>query len=154
MRRLKLICSGTSAGLAATLFAFLLAAAGCGDSIPVAEVEGVVTLNGKPIDKIQVEFWPIGSGTRSFATTDAEGKYALTTDDGLRKGASLGQHKIVMHDISVLGDEFLGRAGENVDMSKGRKSRISAKYSNPEKSTVTKEVVAGKLNKIDIEITK
>jgi hypothetical protein len=127
---------------------------GCDKQIPVAEVEGVVTLNGKPLDKIQVEFWPLSEGTRSFGTTDTQGKFKLMTDDGLRNGATIGKHKVVLHDTSVLGDKFLGRGGENVDMSEGRKSRISGKYSNPELSNITEEVVSGKKNEFAIEATK
>lgn len=127
---------------------------GCSKQLPIAEVEGIVTLKGKPLDKIQVEFWPVSEGTRSIGTTDADGKFQLMTDDGLRKGASIGEHKIVLHDTSVLGDKFLGRAGENVDMSEGRKSRISGSYSNPESSKLTFEVKAGKKNEFPIEIQK
>ena len=132
----------------------LAASIGCGESIQLAEVEGIVTLNGKPMDKIMVEFWPVANGPRSFGTTDADGKFKLTTDDGNHLGASIGKHKVVMHDTSVLGDKFLGRGGETVDMSQGRKSRISGKYENPENSNISKEVVAGKKNEITIEVTK
>ena len=49
VRRLSLLA------LAVVLFV----ASGCGSGGPaIAEVEGTVKLNGRPLDKIQVEFWP------------------------------------------------------------------------------------------------
>jgi hypothetical protein len=74
------------------------------------------------------------------------------TDDGKRKGALVGWHKIVLKDVGVLGDKFLGRAGESVDMTKGKKAQISDAYSDPQKSSVRKEVTAGKCV-IDIDLT-
>jgi hypothetical protein len=131
----------------------LVTLAGCGGGPNLAEVEGTVTVGGKPVSGIRVEFWPEGSGPRSLGTTDGQGKYTLTSDDGKRKGASVGSHKVVLRDVGILGDKFLGRAGEDVDMTKGKKPRISNQYGEATKTTLTKEVTAGKKNVIDIEAT-
>jgi len=126
---------------------------GCGGGgVPVAEVEGTVKLNGQPLEKIMVEFWPTTQGPRSIGTTDDQGHFKLKTDDGLRDGAAVGPHKIVLHDTSILGDVFLGRAAEDVDMAKGKKPRISAEYSNAESTSLTKEVKAGEKNVFDLEV--
>jgi len=118
---------------------------GCGPSGPnLVEVEGTIKLAGKTIDNISVEFWPESNGPRSIGVTDAQGKFTLTTDDGTKKGAVVGMHKIVLRDASVLGNKFLGRAGENVDMTEGRKSRISEVYLDPHKSPLKAEVTADK----------
>ncbi|MGL4554780.1 MAG: hypothetical protein ACRC33_26745 [Gemmataceae bacterium] len=132
--------------------AVVFALAGCGGGPTLAEVEGTLKLNGVPLDKIQVEFWPVGSAPRSMGTTDAQGRYTLLTDDGKRKGAVLGEHKIVLKDVGVLGDKFLGRAGEDVDMTQGKKAQISNAYSDPQKSPISKQVTAGKCV-IDIDLT-
>ena len=133
------------------LAAGVLALMGCSRGPNLAEVEGTIKLKGKPIDKIHVEFWPEGNGPRSIGLTDAEGKYSLTTDDGKRKGALVGHHKIVLRDTSVLGEKFLGRKGEGVDMSQGRKARISAQYNDALKTPLKKEVTAGK-TQIDLDV--
>lgn len=125
-------------------------AAGCSGGPAIAEVEGTVKLAGKGLDKIQVEFWPEREGPRSMGTTDAQGRYVLTVD-GTRKGAVVGSHKVVLKDVGVLGDKFLGRAGEDVDMAKGKKARVGGDYEDPAKTKVTKTVSAGK-NTIDIDI--
>lgn len=111
-----------------------------------------VELNGKPLDRIQVEFWPEGTGLRSVGTTDSEGRFKLMTDDGKREGAVIGAHKVVLHDAAAVGDKFLGRAGEDVDMSQGKKPRISGAYATPEKTSLTAEVVSGKTNEFDFKV--
>lgn len=136
------------------VFAVALAALmSCGPSGPnLAEVEGTLKLKGKPLAKIQVEFWPVAGAPRSMGTTDAQGWFTLTTDDGKRKGALVGSHKIVLVDVGVQGDVFLGRAGENVDMTKGKKPQISDSYGDPHKTPLTREVTPGKCV-IDIDLT-
>ncbi len=126
---------------------------GCGGSkIPVAEVEGTVKVKGQPVEKIMVEFWPVESGVRSFGTTDAQGHFKLTTDDGKRQGAVVGSHKVVLRDAGILGDKFLGRRGEDTDMAQGKKPRISSDYSVPEKTTLNAQVVSGKKNEFDFDV--
>lgn len=73
----------------------LLAAAliGCGDSGPeLGEVEGVVTLDGKPLSNAVVTFSPQGGGPNGIAKTGTDGKYQLMTAGKL--GAVLGGHKV------------------------------------------------------------
>jgi len=130
----------------------LITLIGCEGGPKLAEVEGTVKLKGNTLDKIQVEFWPIGSGPRSFGVTDAKGRFTLTSD-GKRNGAVVGAHKVVLRDVGILGDKFLGRAGETVDMAKGKKSRISEDLSDPQKTPFTREVATGK-NTIELELSK
>ena len=125
-------------------------AAGCAKGPPMADVEGVVTLGGKPLDNIHVEFNPEASGgVRSSGVTDASGRYTLKSDDGKRSGAVVGSHKIVLRDNSVIGKLF-GRAGEGKDLSQGRKSRISLALTDVTKTPIQKTVNSGK-NDIPID---
>ena len=78
-----------------------LGAAGCGDSpFETAPVSGKVTLNGQPLADARITFQPIGSekeqGPGSATTTDAEGKFTLTTAEG-RRGATVGKHQVHQH---------------------------------------------------------
>ena len=101
-----------------------------------------------------VEFWPESDGTRSFATTDDKGHYVLQTDDGEKEGATIGTHKVVLRDLSVYQDKFLGRGDEEVSLSNGKKSRISHAYTLPTTTPISKTVEAGKENVIAIEVEK
>ncbi len=129
--------------------------AGCGDSGPkMAPVEGTVSLDGKPLNNIMVEFWPSSAGPRSIAVSDAQGRYKLMADDGKREGAAVGPHKVVLHDVSVYGENPpVGRAAENVDVTKGKKPRISNKFASPETTTIS-QTVEDKKNDLNIDIPK
>ena len=129
--------------------------AGCGEGPGnLAETEGTVVLDGKPLDNIHVEFWPETTGPRSMATTDAQGRFKLMTDDGKHAGAAIGTNRVVLKDMVLYGDKFLGRAGEDVDLSQGKKARIAGTYSDPEKTPLKKEVKAGEKNEFQLEVTK
>jgi hypothetical protein len=101
--------------------------------------------DGKPLDKIRVEFWPIGNGPKSIAYTDAEGRYKLGTEDGTMLGALAGKHKVAFSDTSIYNNELakkvFGRAAEDVDLTiEGKKPRIAMRYTNPTTSPETAEV--------------
>src|SRR5437899_3083016 len=71
--------------LAALLSVLSLSAIGCGSTTQVAEVSGVVMLDGKPMRDALVEFCPDPEkgthGPVSAATTDEEGRFQLVSHD-------------------------------------------------------------------------
>jgi hypothetical protein len=77
---------GAFRGLAAVL---VLAATGCGHSGPVP-VEGVVTLDNKPLERVTVTFVPADDvGQSASGLTGSDGSFRLTTTrfgDGARPG--------------------------------------------------------------------
>ena len=120
----------------ALLVAFLLGLSGCGDGFQVVPFSGQVTAeDGTPLDKIFVEFYPVAGGAKSFGETDAQGVFVLKTVDG-RDGAVVGEHHVTLRDTAVLGDKFMGRAAEHVNMSEGRKPRIANKYISADQSGI------------------
>ena len=76
----------------------LLAVGGCRKH-HYTEVEGKVTLNGKPLSGVKVTFYPESEGDRqlpyAFGTTDAAGMYTLTLSDG-KPGALQGPNRVVV----------------------------------------------------------
>lgn len=110
----------------------LLVLSGCSDpGFQIAKtVEGSITLKGQPLEKVRVEFWPLSNGPQSAALTDDQGRFVLSTLDGLETGAVIGKHKVVLRDMSIIKVPFRGRANEDVDMTGGEKPRIAAKYTN------------------------
>jgi len=76
------------------ILAFAILAVGCGPSGPeVASVEGMVMLDGKPLESALVMFTPVAGGRPAAARTDAGGCYVLQyTED--RDGALLGEHVV------------------------------------------------------------
>jgi hypothetical protein len=79
-------------------------AAGCQREHPYGEVEGVVTLDGKPLTHAEVVFMPDpekgNSGRRSVALTDDHGHYRIASDVG-RPGAPVGVHRVCVNDMLV-----------------------------------------------------
>jgi hypothetical protein len=121
-----------------------LLGAGCGGGGPTfAEVEGTVRLNGKPIDKVMVEFHPeIGiEGPRSSGITDAKGHYALTAETGKARGAVVGKHRVLLRDTGFA--PFLGQMT----------SRTPRVYSTVQYTPLRAEVKPGPRQTIDLDMT-
>jgi hypothetical protein len=133
------------------LSGLLVALVGCGPSQQVAEVTGTVTLNGKPLEYIHIEFWP-SNGPRSIGKTNADGKFTMELDDRSRPGAVPGKHKVALRDTWPSKDDYLSDGGDWVDMSNGRKSRIHSKYYDPPTSPLTVDVQAGQPNNFDFSV--
>lgn len=71
----------------------LIAVVGCGPSGPtIAEVEGTVTMDGKPLSMASVVFIP-ENGRPAGAITDENGHYVLNFTEG-REGAIPGKNKV------------------------------------------------------------
>ncbi len=80
----------SSLRIAALLSAAVLVGCGGGDELDVGGVEGVVTLDGKPLPNAVVTFTPKAGGPSGVGKTDAEGKYQLLTVN--ENGAVIGEH--------------------------------------------------------------
>ncbi len=67
---------------------------GCGTDGPeLAEVTGVVTVDGKPVPGAVLTFVPTSGGSPSYGGTDTKGKYRLMFTD-TKYGAMLGDHEV------------------------------------------------------------
>ncbi len=125
-------------GLAA--FALLLSGCSGSGSPPLGKVEGIVTLNGQPLEGAVVEFQP-SPGVPSFGRTDSQGRYRLQFDER-KQGATLGSHRVSISSRetiqSDLGDETTGV------------ERLPDSYNT--RTTLTAKVERGK-NEINFELT-
>jgi len=120
----------------------LAALSGCGESeLTLVNAGGTILLDGKPLEDLRVEFWPVSEGPQSAGLTDEQGKFVLATIDTSQPGAVLGKHKVVLRDVSIV-EKFMGRAGGEVDLTKGKKPRISSKYANVTLTPLEAEVTA------------
>lgn len=83
------------------LIGALVVCCGCGDGANVVPVSGVLKAGGKPLANVSITTQPIGKGTKepgsgSFGKTDAEGKFELELVKPVRKGAIVGEHRIIL----------------------------------------------------------
>jgi hypothetical protein len=77
---------------------------GCNSPREFAEVEGTVTVDGKPLTNVEVVFLPDpfagNPGNNSSAYTDAQGRYRLRSAKDGRDGTVLGPHRVVFVDLT------------------------------------------------------
>jgi len=115
-------------------------AAGCGPPFN-KKVEGVVTLDGKPLANVLVQFVPLGStGAQrpiSSGTTDADGSFKLTSGKN-KNGAIIGKHKVVIMEASRRTRE--GR----IDGARGLDLDLPLEYSSAADSPIEVDVTSDK----------
>jgi len=84
------------------LLALPLAVMGCSQEHPYGEVEGVVTLDGKPLTNVEIVFMPDpekgNRGRRSTAVPDKDGHFRIASDAG-QTGAPVGFHRVIVNDL-------------------------------------------------------
>ena len=73
----------------------ILVAAGCRNDTGTVPVAGVLKLDGQPLKEASIQFVPQGSGRDATATTDANGKFTMSTYEP-RDGALPGSYKVVI----------------------------------------------------------
>ena len=143
-------------------YGVLLVAIGCSSQVPVAEVEGIVKLSGKPLSHVRLVFMPDPQkGTRgpvSAGTTDEQGHFHLTCEDE-RPGAVVGWHRVIISDMKV----HLPRAvrngrrddddPQNAIKGKIQASRVPEKYTMAGHSPLEIEVKAEK-NNLPIDLSR
>lgn len=129
----------------------VIAASGCGGSSApeIAECKGTVTYGGNPVSGATVTFF-VRESPLAVGTTDAEGKFVLTT--GGRKGAPLGEAMVgISKEPETSGPDMTGMNPEDMmkmqteDMGKKAKATkppIPLKYAAYDKSGLTANVTA------------
>ena len=91
--------SGRNQGMPCVALALMLLtmlfAPGCGrdDRPPLGRVQGVVTLDGEPLEGALVVFEPIEAARPSRGVTDAAGRYTLVYLRDI-EGAVIGEHEV------------------------------------------------------------
>jgi hypothetical protein len=129
-----------------------LTAAGCTRGPDYAEVEGTVKLNGKPLPNVRVEFLPDpeqgARGPTSSGVSDKDGRYKLLRD-GQRPGAVVGKHRVLIHDLAPYENLPPGRLPDSYKL---KPSRVPVRYFDSNQTPLLKEVNAGGLQTIDLEV--
>lgn len=147
----------------------VLATLGCGgsdfpDPIPVT---GTVTINGKPVEGAKVTFLSQTGGRSASGTTDASGKYSLTTFN-TNDGAIPDEYTITIakYDAADTGegiDDTEGEMGSDYDAmmmasasGEGdidkKASKLPAKYADAAESGLSRTVAEGQPNEFNFEL--
>jgi hypothetical protein len=115
----------------------------------LAEVSGIVTLDGKPVPGATISFFPESEeGSPSYGGTDLNGMYNLmfTMD---KNGAMLGKHRVEIETHKISADEAAEMRAEGQEVPTQHVS-IPKKYREP--GALTAEVKPG-ANTIDFPLT-
>lgn len=135
----------------------LVIAAGCGGTNMVSAT-GVVTWNGKPVNKAELTFIPSGQeGPSAIATTDAEGRFALRTVEN--EGIVPGTYKVVVQKTSVAEMDIPNPLPKGMGFSDYLRANnilayavLPSQYSTPEQTPITVDIVDGEPNDFEIKL--
>jgi hypothetical protein len=137
--------------------------AGCnsasGTNWDVVPVSGTVTLDGQPLADAQVSLIP---ETRqdgypgAAAKTDSAGKFTLIS--GNQQGAMPGKYKVIVSKLTMKDGSPLVDQGEGMDVdqliAQGlTREAVPPQYSDPSQTTLAMDVVSGKAEGYDIQMT-
>jgi hypothetical protein len=115
------------------------------DGPPLVPVEGVVTLDGKPLANAVVTMIPRGEtlGQGGTGKTDAAGHFDISIPDGTRRGVVAGAYAVVINKfINPDGTDFA--PSDDIDpMSAAFKELLLPIYSNGERTTLSADVPEG-----------
>lgn len=129
-------------------------AAGCGGR-PFAEVEGTITLDGKPLPDAEVTFLPDSlagnPGNNATGTTNEEGHYRVRSARDKKDGTILGVHRVVVVDLRSVpniepgGGSAPGEAAGQQKAKRAEQPRFPLEYADPLRTPlVGVDVKAGK----------
>ena len=137
MNRIKLCRFPRMKAIISGLIFSLLCGCGSNASIPLGQVSGTVTYNGKPLDHGNVVFTPeTGHGVPATATIEKDGSYQMSISGG-HQGAPLGKFLVGVKCCEKPNDK------QARDMNFRPKSLIPEKYANVSKSGLRFEVKSG-----------
>lgn len=89
-------CPGAWLFLSSLCLPVAMLAAGCsGTTSAGAEATGTITLDGNPLPNAFISFIPKGSGSSSFANSDAHGNFAVQSS-GSVTGLAPGEYVVVV----------------------------------------------------------
>lgn len=145
-----------------------VACAGCSEtSIGTVPVTGSVELDGKPVAGATVIFKPDAQGRAASGTTDAEGKFKLTTEVN-GDGALPGSYRVAVTKYEGGGldlpevenpsdpasiDAIYKAAEKQGKTGKEAKNVIAAKFGNPDGSGLTAEIKDSGTNDFAFKVT-
>lgn len=145
------------------LVPFALVGCGGGDLPDTVPVTGTVTMDGTPVDGATVNFLSDQGNLVSSGTTDASGKFSLTTIVGSQSvpGAVVGGHGVAVVKTEATGQQMsdpkamMEKMTTNPAITSDFKPKyvIPQKYNNPTQSQIKAQVTEAGPNDIKIELS-
>jgi hypothetical protein len=156
----------------------ILSLVGCGQRISrpdVEYVEGIVRLDGKPLEAATVSLSPVSGGLAAYGRTDSAGIFKLTSSRGglPGSGAVAGTYKVTIlkaqaESSAVASDavnseanvkpsiedyeRFMNENKQEVSKTPRITSLVPERYTNPETSGLTATIAQGR-NQLEFNLT-
>lgn len=140
-----------------TFFCFIVfgsALPGCNPSIKTESVEGIVTLDEKPLEGALVTFSVVeeSTGLPAFGRTDANGVFKMTAAQGSRttSGALIGSYRVAVikeaPERDATAEELKKQDETGIPLNIRIVSIVPKKYNDVNTSGLTADVKPGKNN--------
>jgi len=139
-----------------------LLALGCSKQEQLVPVSGKVTMNGRPLGNVRVDFHPDPDkgtrGTGSSGTTDAEGNFTLTLAPN-KPGAVAGHYRVILEDLDIYGNVFVGKGNYRNEEKPGaprevpKRPRFLEAFRDLGKTPLRQEVKPG-MTPVAIEVAR
>src|SRR5262249_30230417 len=126
------------------ILAMLVFVGGCSREPKLVAVTGTVKIDGKPADKVLVNFWPADGGAKNFTTrhavgiSDAQGRFALFCSGGA-EGLEAGEYKVTL-SRPVAGGKAVQTSATIKAEGVGTVESIPARYLKPADSPISASV--------------
>lgn len=134
---------GNAHAFVLTAMLAILAAVGCGPAPTV--MTGVVTLDGKPVERAGLEFYPVaGDGQTSCAFTDAAGRYRVTV--------SPTKSRVVIRATRIVGKVHLDDDPKQ-PLIDAHEQYLPERYTDRRSSQLTADPKAGATRTANFELT-
>ena len=143
----------------------VVALVGCGGPKwpPTYKSSGTVTLDGTPVERATISFYPLDGQKPANATTDANGAFEVTSFNA-GDGAMLGSFGVAIEKFPAVEiettpggtpyDESMNTdEGPSADSEKDPVNELPEKYSDHEKSGLSATVTADGENVFNFELT-
>ena len=153
----------------------VLSVMGCrpkGKGLKTEYVEGVITLDGKPLDEATVQFSPLtldfsitpalGEPELANGLTDSSGKYTLSSINGdVGKGAIAGEYRVLVSKVKVTTVDLdanglptgpVKRDAAGYPILTSQEDLIPAVYGDRQSSPLTYTVKPGKNLKVNFDL--
>ena len=142
----------------------VMGAVGCGgrEWPPTYKTTGMVTLDGSPVERASITFYPKEGQQPANATTDASGRYQMTSFNA-GDGATAGSFDVAILKFPAIEiDAVPGgvpfdesnntNAGPSPESLEDPENELPEKYSNSEKSGLSATVTADGENVFNFEL--
>jgi hypothetical protein len=143
------------ASLSLTSLILLLPGCNRAPAGPLVPVEGIVSLDGKPLGAADVMFIPQGEtpGQAAVARTGADGKFELLSADRKQKGTAVGNYQVIVSKkVKPDGTDYVPDPNAGEFDTGGFRELLPAAYTDQTQTPLTADVPSGGVKNLEFKL--